>query len=141
MAKVADILGVSQEEFRKVITRPATPRISSPASSLTPSTQPSRSNSPGRSVLHTNPILSNSNENLSPESSLILDNVNRLAVNLYTELLSRLVTLINRSIQPYQKHATAIILFDSPGFQNPNCVGNLPIIIIVFSRKRVKCKL
>ena len=78
---------------------------------------------------------------------LVQDNIQRLAVTLYTELLSRLVSLINRysavqcstvqysavqystiqyitrSIQPYHKHAAAVILFDSPGFQNPNSIG------------------
>ena len=68
---------------------------------------------------------------------LLQDNIQRLAVTLYTELLSRLVSLINRysavqcstiqyitrSIQPYHKHAAAVILFDSPGFQNPNSIG------------------
>jgi len=64
----------------------------------------------------------------SPPSNchLILDNVNRLAVNLYTELLSRLVSIVNRSIKPFDKHSSSIILFDSPGFQNPNCVGDKP---------------
>ena len=33
------------------------------------------------------------------------------------------VQYITRSIQPYHKHAAAVILFDSPGFQNPNSIG------------------
>jgi len=124
IAKVAEILGVSKEEFQKVITRPATPKTSSPASSLTPSTQASRASSPGLNACYNNVIMPPSVETLSPEGSLMLDNVNRLAVNLYTELLSRLISLINRSIQPYDKHTASIILFDSPGFQNPNSVGD-----------------
>ena len=101
IAKVAEILGVSKEEFQKVITRPATPKNSSPASSLTPSTQASRASSPGHNTCFNNVILSaspSSLENLSPENSLLLDNVNRLAVNLYTELLSRLVSNISLAL-------------------------------------------
>ena len=96
IAKVAEILGVSKEEFQKVITRPATPKTSSPASSLTPSTQASRASSPGLNACYNNVIMPPSVETLSLEGSLMLDNVNRLAVNLYTELLSRLISLINR---------------------------------------------
>ena len=96
IAKVAEILGVSKEEFQKVITRPATPKTSSPASSLTPSTQASRASSPGLNACYNNVIMPPSVETLSPEGSLMLDNVKRLAVNLYTELLSRLISLINR---------------------------------------------
>jgi len=59
-------------------------------------------------------------------SPLVLDNVNRLAVNLYSELLTRLVSFINRSIRQEVKHSSSIILFDSPGFQNPSCIGDKP---------------
>ena len=62
VAKVAEILGVTRDDllkvrtrvklflysyYFKVISRPATPRTSSPASSLAPSTQVSRASSPG----------------------------------------------------------------------------------------------
>ena len=137
IAKVAEILGVSKDEFQKIITRPATPKTSSPASSLTPSTQASRASSPGYKACPTNVVYPPSVETLTPESSLLLDNVNRLAVNLYTELLSRLVSLINRSIQPYGKHAASIILFDSPGFQNPNTVGEIVEIRKLSSLKMI----
>ena len=51
------------------------------------------------------------------------DNARRLAVNLYTELLSRLVKLINRSIRPPVKQPCNMFMFDSPGFQNPSTIG------------------
>ena len=93
----------------------------SPASSVTPSTQPSRCSSPG----HAFPA---SPDSLTLDTSpLILDNINRLATNLYTELLSRLTSLINRSIKPYTVYSASIILFDSPGFQNPNTIGRMLI--------------
>ena len=47
-----------------------------------------------------------------------------LATNLYSDLLTRLVGLINRSIQPYDVHSAAIILLDSPGLQNFASIGN-----------------
>merc|ERR1719369_2456928 len=103
VAKVSEILGISQDHFKKVVTRPATPRTVSPASSLPPSTASSRSSTPTRSMTSTTAVLS---PNLEQQpwsgqdgSPLVLDNVNRLAVNLYSELLTRLVSFINRSIQ------------------------------------------
>jgi len=130
VAKVSEILGISQDDFKKVVTRPATPRTVSPASSLTPSTTSSRASSPTRSTTSTTAVLSPSLEQQpwtqQDGSPLVLDNVNRLAVNLYSELLTRLVSIINRSIQPKVKHSSSIILFDSPGFQNPSCVGEKP---------------
>ena len=56
-------------------------------------------------------------------TSLAVDNVRRLAVNLYSELLSRLVTNINRSLKPRSRQPCNIFLFDSPGFQNPSTSG------------------
>jgi len=130
VAKVSEILGISQDDFKKVVTRPATPRTSSPASSLTPSTTSSRASTPTRSTTSTTAVLSPSLEQQpwtqQDGSPLVLDNVNRLAVNLYSELLTRLVSFINRSIRPRGKHSSSIILFDSPGFQNPTCVGDKP---------------
>ena len=89
---------------------------------------------------------------------LVQDNIQRLAVTLYTELLSRLVSLINRysavqystvqynamqyitrSIQPYHKHAAAVILFDSPGFQNPNSIGEEEDCHAISSHHYVYC--
>eukprot|EP00092_Neocalanus_flemingeri_P063998 GFUD01077554.1.p1 GENE.GFUD01077554.1~~GFUD01077554.1.p1 ORF type:complete len:1054 (-),score=370.42 GFUD01077554.1:113-3274(-) len=130
VAKVSEILGISQDDFKKVVTRPATPRTVSPASSLATSTASSRANSPVRSNTSTTPVLSPNLEQQTwtqqDGSPLVLDNVNRLAVNLYSELLTRLVTLINRSIHPEVKQSSSIILFDSPGFQNPSCSGEKP---------------
>ena len=127
MTKVTEILGISQEDFKKVVTRPATPRTVSPASSLTPSTTSSRTTSPVRSATSTTAILPPNLEHLSwghqEGSPLVLDNINRLAVNLYSELLTRLVSYINQSLKPKMKHSSSVILFDSPGFQNPNIVG------------------
>ena len=132
MAKVSEILGITQEDFKKVVTRPATPRTVSPASSLTPSTTSSRASTPTHRMTSTTAVLS---PNLEQQpwtqqdgSPLVLDNVNRLAVNLYSELLTRLVSFINRSIQAEVRHLSSVILFDSPGFQNPSCVGNLSLI-------------
>ena len=134
VAKVSEILGISQDDFKKVVTRPATPRTSSPASSLTPSTTSSRANTPTRSTTSTTAVLSPSLEQQpwtqQDGSPLVLDNVNRLAVNLYSELLTRLVSFINRSIRPQGKHSSSIILFDSPGFQNPTCVGRIWAVIL-----------
>jgi len=130
VAKVSDILGVTQEEFKKVVTRPATPRTVSPASSLTPSTTSSRASTPTHRITSTTAVLSPSLEqqpwSQQDGSPLVLDNVNRLAVNLYSELLTRLVSFINRSIQAEVRHLSSVILFDSPGFQNPSCVGDKP---------------
>jgi len=130
VTKVTEILGISQEDFKKVVTRPATPRTVSPASSLTPSTTSSRTTSPVRSATSTTAILPPNLEHLSwghqEGSPLVLDNINRLAVNLYSELLTRLVSYINRSLKPKMKHSSSVILFDSPGFQNPNIVGEKP---------------
>jgi myosin-18 len=130
VAKVSETLGISQDDFKKVVTRPATPRTVSPASSLTPSTASSRSSTPTRSMTSTTAVLSPSLEQQAwsgqDGSPLVLDNVNRLAVNLYAELLTRLVSLINRSIRAEAKHSSSIILFDSPGLQNPSCVGERP---------------
>jgi len=130
VAKVSDILGVTQEEFKKVVTRPATPRTVSPASSLTPSTTSSRASTPTHRITSTTAVLSPHLEqqpwSQQDGSPLVLDNVNRLAVNLYSELLTRLVSFINRSIQTEVKHLSSVILFDAPGFQNPSCVGDKP---------------
>jgi len=134
VAKISEILGVSQDDFKKVVTRPATPRTISPASSLTPSSASSRASSPSRSTTSSIPVLSPNLEQQhhtpwpQPDGSpLVLDNVCRLAVNLYSELLTRLVSLINRSIHPNTaKQSSSLILFDSPGFQNPCCVGDKP---------------
>jgi len=130
VAKVSEILGITQEDFKKVVTRPATPRTVSPASSLTPSTTSSRASTPTHRITSTTAVLS---PNLEQQpwtqqdgSPLVLDNVNRLAVNLYSELLTRLVSFINRSIQAEVRHLSSVILFDSPGFQNPSCVGDKP---------------
>lgn len=57
-------------------------------------------------------------------STLAVDNVRRLAVNLYSDLLSRLVTYINRSLKPSSRQPCNIFLFDSPGFQNPSTSGD-----------------
>ena len=53
----------------------------------------------------------------------MVENVKRLVRDLYSELLARLVLLINRSIEPppgQARHSFSILLLDSPGFQNPN---------------------
>merc|ERR1719228_727732 len=107
VAKVSEILGITQDDFKKVVTSPATPRTVSPASSLTPSTTSSRASSPSRSTTSSIPVLSPNLEQQhhtpwpQPDGSpLVLDNVCRLAVNLYSDLLTRLVSLINRSIRP-----------------------------------------
>ena len=60
---------------------------------------------------------------LPDASSLAAENVRRLSVSLYAELLSRLVSFINRSIRPTTAQPATIILVDSPGFQNPSTVG------------------
>ena len=58
----------------------------------------------------------------------MLENVKRLVQNLYSDLLARLVLLINRSIQPraqvQAKPSFSILLLDSPGFQNPNLTNH-----------------
>jgi len=130
VAKVSEILGITQDDFKKVVTRPATPRTVSPASSLTPSTTSSRASTPTHRITSTTAVLSPNLEHQpwtqQDGSPLVLDNVNRLAVNLYSELLTRLVSFINRSIRAEVKHSSSIILFDSPGFQNPTCVGDKP---------------
>ena len=41
----------------------------------------------------------------------------------YSAVQYSTIQYITRSIQPYHKHAAAVILFDSPGFQNPNSIG------------------
>ena len=101
--------------------------MSSPASSLTPSTTASRSSSPAKTIT-TVPVLPPGVEDRAwsqqdSYSPLVQDNINRLAVNLYSELLNRLVSYINRSIQPRTKQFASMILFDCPGFQNPCLVG------------------
>ena len=65
--------------------------------------------------------------NSQQPNTAMAENARRLAVNLYAELLSRLVKLINRSISPAHKQHCNIFLFDSPGFQNPSAIGKLII--------------
>jgi len=124
---VADLLGISVDDLRKVLQRPATPRTASPAHSIVPSTQSSRCSSPGRNINTGIPvIIPPPSEHLGLQDPLVLDNICRLAVNLYSDLLSRLVSLINRSIGPDPSNGdphSSVILFDSPGFQNPSNVG------------------
>ena len=75
---------------------------------------------PVRSSIHL------SSSEMSQQTNVAMaDNARRLAVNLYTELLARLVKLINRSIRSAHKQQCNILIFDSPGFQNPSTIGNV----------------
>ena len=109
--KISDILGVKRETFEAVMRRPATPRFNTPTSSAEQSTATTRASSPGQDSVGG-----------GGGGPLVLENVKRLVQNLYSDLLARLVMLINRSIQaPFRaKHAFSILLLDSPGLQNPN---------------------
>ena len=122
--KISDILAVTPDTFHKLVTRPATPRLTSPATSTAQSVAASRCNTPGRDVnLEAGDYESRAVGGGGPH---VLENIKRLIQNLYSDLLSRMVVLINRSIQPTTKHSVSILLFDSPGFQNPNLTGGNP---------------
>ena len=105
--RISDILAVRRETFEALMRRSPTPRFNTPASSAGQSAATSRSSSPGQD---------------SGGGPLLLENVKRLVRDLYSDLLARLVLLINRSIQaPAQaKPSFSVLLLDSPGFQNPN---------------------
>ena len=107
LTKVADLLGVEMDTLKKILQRPNTPHPS-PTSSSTPSSSQSRCSSPGPGSTMDGPLL-----------PLMLDNVRRLAVNLYSDLLSRLLKIINRSIKPEMAAPHSLILLDSPGLQGP----------------------
>ncbi|XP_023320885.1 unconventional myosin-XVIIIa [Eurytemora carolleeae] len=124
LEKISNLLGVKPEDLRLVFSRANTPRTISPASSMTLSSSSSRnpSPSPSSSSLGLRAACS-----VLPDcSTLAVDNVRRLAVNLYSDLLSRLVTYINRSLKPSSRQPCNIFLFDSPGFQNPSTSGDKP---------------
>ena len=98
LLQVADLLGVEVGQLYKVLQRPATPKTGTPvssmassmASSLAPSSTSSRASSPGiGESLSSAPVL---------QDGLVVDNVRRLALNLYSDLLSRLVAIINRCV-------------------------------------------
>jgi len=93
------------ETLKKILQRPNTPHPS-PTSSSTPSSNQSRCSSPAGPMD-------------GPLFPLMLDNVRRLAVNLYSDLLSRLLKIINRSIKPDGAAPHSLILLDSPGLQGP----------------------
>ena len=111
--KISDILGVRRETFEAVMRRPATPRFNTPTSSAEQSTATTRASSPGQDSV---------GGGGGGGGPLVLENVARLVQNLYSDLLARLVLLINRSLQPpaQPKHSFSILLLDSPGLQNPN---------------------
>lgn len=126
VAKVAKLLGVKGEELRMVFSRANTPRTISPASSLAPSSCSSRTSSPSPSSPSQSIGLRGAMCPVQDTGCLAVDNVKRLAVNLYAELLSRLVSYINRSLKPTAKQPCNIFIFDSPGFQNPASAGDKP---------------
>ena len=95
------------DTLKKILQRPNTPHPS-PSSSSTPSSNQSRCSSPGPGPMD-GPLM----------FPLMLDNVRRLAVNLYSDLLSRLLKIINRSIKPDVPAPHSLILLDSPGLQGP----------------------
>ena len=99
--KVCGILGVTRDSFYRLVSRTSS---LSPASSRCSSTQPGGLEASG-------------------EGPHVLENIKRLVQNLYSDLLARLVILINRSIQPPAKQLVSILLLDTPGFQNPNMTG------------------
>ena len=115
LTKVADLLGVDMCTLKMVLQRPNTPHPS-PTSSSTPSSSQSRCSSPGAGGGSAPPE--------GPLFPLMLDNVRRLAVNLYSDLLSRLLKIINRSIKPDVPAPHSLILLDSPGLQGPTKQGD-----------------
>ena len=115
LTKVADLLGVDMCTLKMVLQRPNTPHPS-PTSSSTPSSSQSRCSSPGAGGGPAPPE--------GPLFPLMLDNVRRLAVNLYSDLLSRLLKIINRSIKPDVPAPHSLILLDSPGLQGPTKQGD-----------------
>lgn len=131
--KIAKLLGVQTHDLKMVFARPNTPRTLTPSSSIATSASSSRTASPGpatpsgtlRGSMNLSSSLHSDSSSQQPNPTMA-DNARRLAVNLYTELLSRLVKLINRSIRPPVKQPCNMFMFDSPGFQNPSTIGSKP---------------
>ena len=118
--KVSDILAVRRETFETVLRRPPTPRFNTPTSSAGQSAASTRSSSPGE-------VSDGGDGGGDGGGPLVVENVKRLVRDLYSEMLARLVVLINRSIKPppaQAKHSFSILLLDSPGFQNPNLTNH-----------------